>query len=50
MYVGVNIKMVFVEGFDFVFDEVNFKFDYSFDFDDEKKFVLVVNILKRKIK
>lgn len=28
--------MVFVEGFDFVFDEVNFKFDYSFDFDDEK--------------
>lgn len=44
--------MVFIEGFfDFVFDEMNFKFDYSSDFDDEEKEnVLVVNIFKKKKK
>lgn len=36
VYVGVNIKMASAEGLDLVFDEVNFKPDYSPDSDDEK--------------
>lgn len=37
VYVVVNIKMASAKGFlDLVFDEVNFKPDYSPDFDDEK--------------
>lgn len=38
VYVGVNIKMASAEGLlDVVFDEMNFKPDYSPDSDDEKK-------------
>lgn len=36
MYVVANIKMASAEGLDLVFDEVNFKPDYSPDSDDEK--------------